>query len=621
MLKKLINRSLQILIIDAILAAMAWLMAYWFRLNLSIHHIQIQFIYSALFGLPVILLCQTASNITMRTYRGMWRFFSLYDCTRIIKSIAIGTLCSLSILFLLRHQLVLPRSVPILYTVFLFTLMSGTRAFYRYTVNINHRFLDTKKRALIIGAGAAGEHIAREFIKQKESSYFPVGFLDDAAHLQKHDIHGIPVIGKIEDVVMICEQLNIDLIIIAIPSLSTKRMQSIVSLCHKTHTPFRTLPGLNQITDGKVSLNALKKVEIEDLLYREQIKTNTKQTQILVANKVILVTGGGGSIGSELCRQIITLNPKKLIILDHSEYNLYKIAREFHEKQYTDFECVLTSILDLSKLTGLFEKHQIDLIFHAAAYKHVPILEVDPVAAIQNNAIGTIQLATLASKYQIKKFVLVSTDKAVNPTNIMGTTKRIAELACQSMDHQSNTAFISVRFGNVLGSTGSVVPLFEKQLRAGGPLTVTDPNVTRYFMTIPEAVGLIIESATLGNDGEIFILDMGNPIKIIDLAKRIIELSGKNIDDVGISIVGLRPGEKLFEELSYDKEKVSITKNQKIWKLNTASIDKKFIKHALTHLKVVTMESDTSSLTETLLQLVPEASLSSYEDHSPIVIS
>ena len=401
------------------------------------------------------------------------------------------------------------------------------------------------KKILIIGAGSAGRIIIKELYKNPQLQKRPIGIIDDNKNKLGKKIYNIPVLGTSDDIEKIVKNYEVDEIIFSIAYIDNKRKTEIINRCRKCNCTIKTIPGIYEIIDGKVDIKKIRDVEIEDLLGREPINININEISDYLENKTILVTGGGGSIGSELCRQIAKTNPKKLIILDIYENNAYDIQQELirNHKEKLNLEVIVASIRDNKRLESIFENYKPDVVFHAAAHKHVPLMEKSPCEAIKNNVFGTQNVAVMADKYDVKRFVLISTDKAVNPTNIMGATKRCAEMIIQTMNEKSKTEFVAVRFGNVLGSNGSVIPLFKKQIEEGGPVTVTHPEVTRYFMTIPEAVSLVMQAGAMARGGEIFVLNMGESVKIVDLAKNLIRLSGFEPGiDIKIEFSGLRPG-------------------------------------------------------------------------------
>ena len=423
-----------------------------------------------------------------------------------------------------------------------------------------------KKRVLLVGAGEAGIIIAREMINNNNLDVYPICFVDDDESKVGHRIIGIKVLGGIDSIPDICDNENIDEIFITIASASREAMNRIINKCKETRCKVKVIPGMGQIIDGKVSLGQIRDVEIGDLLGREEIKVNLDEILGYIENKTVMVTGGGGSIGSELCRQIATHKPKLLIILDIYENNAYQIEQEL-TMNLPDVKIIalIASVRDRNKIDDVFNKYRPNVVFHAAAHKHVPLMETSPNEAIKNNVFGTLNCVEMSDKYNVEKFILISTDKAVNPTNVMGASKRICEMIVQSYARKSETDFVAVRFGNVLGSNGSVIPLFKKQIENGGPVTVTHKDIIRYFMTIPEAVSLVLQAGAYAHGGEIFVLDMGEPVKIYDLAYNLIKLSGFEPDvDIKIKITGLRPGEKMYEEMLMAEEGLTNTKNKLI---------------------------------------------------------
>ncbi|MEA3278173.1 MAG: nucleoside-diphosphate sugar epimerase/dehydratase [Pseudomonadota bacterium] len=541
----------------------AWLLAYWLRFNLG--EIPAEFLEGAVLALPLVILIQGAVNWMFGLYRGVWRFASLPDLMRITKAVLAGTTLSLFALFILNRMETVPRSVPVLYFVAQILLLAGPRLFYRWLKD--HRLsLGAGQRVLIVGAGRAGEMLVRDMLRDPGHAYLPVAFVDDKLRRQGGEVHGIPVRGGTADIPELAERLAVDLLLLSIPSASAREMQRLVDLCEKAGRPFRTVPQLHSLMTGQVSINQLRPVSIEDLLGRNPVKLDWEGIRRGLVDRAILVTGGGGSIGAELCRQIAASRPGRLLVVDNSEFNLYRIDMELRDTHPgVEIESRLLDVTDVAAVRRLFQRERPQIVFHAAAYKHVPLLEHQVRAAIRNNVLGTEVVAAAADHWDCAEFVLISTDKAVNPTNIMGATKRASEILCQALDGRSATRYTTVRFGNVLGSAGSVVPLFRRQIERGGPVTVTDPDIERFFMTIPEACQLIMQAAAIGQGGEIFVLDMGDPVKIRYLAEQMIRLSGKRPgEDIVIEYVGLRPGEKLFEELFYASEDLAQTDHPKI---------------------------------------------------------
>lgn len=479
-----------------------------------------------------------------------WEYASIGELIIILKT-ATATLVTTVIVQLFIMKAV---DVRLLATTWLLhlVLIGGSRFCWR--IYRDHYLLKqpNKKKTLIIGAGSAGTMVARQLMKGNASELLPVAFIDDDVKKQKLDILGIPVVGKAKSIAHYVKMLKIEHIIIAIPSLNKESLNRIFLECAKTEAKTQILPLLEDLLTGKLSVNKIRDVHVEDLLGREPVELNLESISEYVDNQVILVTGAGGSIGSEICRQLCRFSPKSLILLGHGENSIYSIYMEliesFHDSNI-EFITEIADIQDNKKMIEIMEKYLPDVVYHAAAHKHVPLMEKNPDEAIKNNVIGTQNVANAASWYGVKTFVMISSDKAVNPTSVMGASKRLAEMIVQQMDKNSKTKFVAVRFGNVLGSRGSVIPLFTKQIEKGGPVTVTHPEMIRYFMTIPESSRLVLQAGALAEGGEIFVLDMGEPVKIVDLAKNLIKLSGYSLDEIEIAFTGIRPGEKLYEEL------------------------------------------------------------------------
>lgn len=480
-----------------------------------------------------------------------------------------------------------------------------------------------KSRVLIIGAGSAGELVINEICKNLKSEKLVIGIVDDDIDKVGKVINNIPIIGTTEDIKYIVQKYNIDEIIFSIADISKKRKHEILSICDSarcgnSECSIKVIPGIFEIINGAVDIKEIKDVKIEDLLFRETIDFDLNKIGEYLNEKVVLVTGGGGSIGSEICRQISNFNPKLLIILDNYENNAYDIQQELIRK-YADklnIETIVASIREEERIKKIFEKYNPDIVFHAAAHKHVPLMEDSPGEAIKNNIFGTLNVANLSKQYNVEKFVLISTDKAVNPTSIMGATKRAAEIIIQTLNEDSKTKFAAVRFGNVLGSNGSVIPLFKKQIQEGGPVTITHKDIIRYFMTITEAVQLVIQAGSIAKGGEIFILDMGQPVKIDELAKNLIRLSGFEPGvDIDIEYIGLRPGEKLYEELLMDEEKILSTENRKIYIANPIAIDKEKLTNNLIMLKYA-VEKEENDILEHIIKKIVTNFVREEEDES-----
>ena len=443
-----------------------------------------------------------------------------------------------------------------------------------------------KTRTLIVGAGDAGAMIVRQLSSPNNDSVLkPVALVDDSHLKQDMFIYDLPVVGKINDIPDIVKKEAIEHIVIAIPSLHRSELRRIVDICSQTEAKVQKMPKIEDIMIGKVSVSNLRNVEVEDLLGREPVKLDTAQIKDNIEGHTVMVTGAGGSIGSEICRQLTQFKPEKLILVGHGEYSIYQIHMELKDNKDIEIVPVIGDVKDKERMRMIVAEHRPTKIYHAAAHKHVPLMEYNPHESVKNNVIGTRNVAEAAAEFNVKTFVLVSTDKAVNPTNVMGASKRIAEMVVQSMNGQSETNFVAVRFGNVLGSRGSVIPLFKKQIEAGGPVTVTDPEMTRYFMTIPEASRLVIQAGTLAKGGEIFVLDMGEPVKIVDLARNLIKLSDHTEDEIQIEYTGIRPGEKMYEELLGEEEILPGEVYEKIYIGRTLEVDLDSINYLIDNYK------------------------------------
>jgi FlaA1/EpsC-like NDP-sugar epimerase len=592
-------------IFDISIVPLAWFLAYCFRFNFATMPTSVLFEAAAVFS--CVFPIQVFSYWFFGLHRSIWRYASMTDLLRIVKASIMSVCLLAAVLFMLGDLSSVPRSILPLYLILLVILQIAPRVFYRWLFDRKLTMTKHGKKALIVGAGRGGESIIRDMLRSHSFQYHPVAVVDDDLAKQGQEIHGVRVVGKVSDVADAALRYQVDMIIIAIPAATSPQIRAILELIKTLSIPVRILPGLEDLVSGRVDIDSLREVKIEDLLGRDVVHLANEAARFQMHNKTVLVSGGGGSIGSELCAQIATYYPDCLIVVDNSEFNLYKLNLELSQRfpQLNISQC-LVNVADKPMLKQVFEQYQPNIVFHAAAYKHVPMLESQLQVAIKNNIIGTQNIADLSDEYQAEKFVLVSTDKAVNPTNIMGTTKRSAEIYCQAYNSHSKTKFISVRFGNVLGSVGSVVPLFEKQLKAGGPLTVTHPDMTRFFMTIPEAASLILQAFVIGGGGEIFVLDMGESVRIQDLAKRMIELAGKTPnEDIMIEYTGLRAGEKLYEELFYDAETLIPTGNKKISQALASCMSYEEVQRIYAEIQVATLEQDERVLSVCLAQLVP----------------
>ncbi|MBI5701778.1 polysaccharide biosynthesis protein [Candidatus Saganbacteria bacterium] len=518
---------------------------------------------------PLLIAFRIGTFRNFGLYHWAWQYMSVHEVVSLIKAIITSSLLTLLSIIAFGNK-DFPFSVIIIEALFCFSFIGGIRLSIRLWKESQPNIDSSReeKRALIVGAGDAGEMILREMLKIPQMKYKPVGFIDDDPTKNNILIHHLPVLGKCDDIPIIVEKYEIDEIILAIPTASSKQIRRIVSLCEESRAKFRIVPGIFELIDGTVHVNQIRNVEIEDLLGREPINLDMKSISSYISDANILITGAGGSIGAELCRQVAMYNPSKLVLLGKGENSIYDIQLELKEKfPFLTFSTYIADVRDFDRINNIFKETKPDVVFHAAANKHVFLMENNPEEAVLNNIIGTKNVVDIAENNNVKKFVMISTDKAVHPSSIMGATKRAAEMIVQLKTMSgSSTKFVSVRFGNVLGSRGSVVPLFKKQIASGGPVTITHPEATRYFMTIPEAVQLVIQAGAMGNGGEIFVLDMGQPVKIIDLAKDLIRLSGFEVGvDIEIKYVGLKPGEKLFEEILTSEEGMKTTKHEKIF--------------------------------------------------------
>ncbi|MGM0874230.1 MAG: polysaccharide biosynthesis protein [Bacillota bacterium] len=550
-----------------------------------------------------LLLSHHLFSFLYKLYKKAWEYASIGELISIFKVITYTIIVTGIVQQLVQKQ-VDYRILAITWMIHLL-LIGGSRFFWRIYRDTYLKQPMNMKRTLIVGAGSAGTMVARQLMSNHEAELLPVAFIDDNVNKQKLDILGIPVIGGVNQIEQLTKKFDIANIVIAIPSLSKKQLNLIFKECAKTPAKTQMIPMLEDLMTGKVSVNQFRDVQVEDLLGREAIELDMTSICDYVTNKVVLVTGAGGSIGSEICRQISKFNPKSLVLLGHGENSIYSIEMELIEAfKETEID-IITEIADLQdydKLLNVMTNYQPNVVYHAAAHKHVPLMERSPEEAVKNNMIGTKNIAQAASIHGVETFVMISTDKAVNPTSVMGSTKRLAEMLIQHFDQISTTRFVAVRFGNVLGSRGSVIPLFKRQIQNGGPVTVTHPEMVRYFMTIPEASRLVIQAGALAKGGEIFVLDMGDPVKIVDLAKNLIKLSGNNIDEIGIEFTGMRPGEKLFEELLKKEEVHEDQIYPKIYIGKTSELYIEEIEYIIKNFK--TLERD--HLRKTLLDLANE---------------
>lgn len=561
---------------------------------------------NVLLNSAIFAACSIAGMWTCGVYRNIWRYATIKDFSKCVFGIFIGGVIYYAIRLVTR----ISASDIFIFVTAILSLMAviALRIAYFYIYNRITRNTDVRKtRTLVVGAGNACNRILME-MKGSESRYKPVAVVDDDVSKQNRKIRGIAVVGSTNDIPKIVEKYKIKTILIAIPSCTGEEKKRIVNICSETVCEVKIIPYLHELVMHADVLGQAQSINVEDLLGRDVIRFDDSKVHELVRDKVCMVTGGGGSIGSELCRQIAKYNPKKLIIVDIYENNAYDIQQELlAEYDELDLDVRIASVRDYDKMKALFEELKPELVYHAAAHKHVPLMETSPEEAIKNNVAGTYNVASLANFFGVKKFVLVSTDKAVNPTNVMGATKRCCEMIVQYFAQKSTfTEFVAVRFGNVLGSNGSVIPLFEKQIAAGGPVTVTHPDIIRYFMTIPEAVSLILQAGTIAMGGEIFVLDMGEPVKILSLAENLIKLHGKvPYQDIAIEFSGLRPGEKLFEELLMAEEGLRETANKKIFIGKQIEINEPEFVAALENIKAIANSNNSEAVVEELRKIVP----------------
>lgn len=600
------KKAVILILLDIILVMAALYVAAWLRFDGQIPR---SYLDALLDLLPVFAVIYISSFYLFRMYHRMWEYASISELLIIVTASTIASLgCAAIITLTQGHPL--PHTVYVIHWFLVISLIGSSRLAWR--VLRDYTLSQTKgqqNRTLIVGAGDAGSMVARELLScGNDVNLRPIGFVDDHPAKQSQYLHGLKVLGTRDDIPEIVRKYRVENILVAMPSVPGSVTREILEICRQTPAKLKILPGVYQLIGGQVSVSKIRDVQLEDLLHRDPVQLNLEEISEYLHNKTVLVTGAGGSIGSELCRQICRFRPQKIVLVDNCENNLYDINLELEDKfpGAKRIPC-LTDIKEVEKVARVFEEHHPQVVFHAAAYKHVPMMEYNPDEAVKNNIFGTKNLAEAADRYGAETFILISTDKAVNPTSIMGTTKRIAEMVIQKIGKKSKTRFAAVRFGNVLGSRGSVVPLFKKQIARGGPLTVTHPEMTRYFMTIPEAVQLVIQAGALARGGEIFLLDMGKPVKIMDLARDLIRLSGlKPDEDIKIKIMGIRPGEKLFEELLTKGEGTGATAHERIFIAHADGIDNDKVENLLFNKLQRRMVLDKSEIVAMLKELVPE---------------
>lgn len=555
-----------LMLIDIFLINVAYLIGFYARFSFNVEMVYIVKYFELI---PLILLLYLVPMYFLKMYTSLWRVAGIDEVIYGILACLLGTCLNFIVMNFIPNRI--PNIVTILSGLFIMFFTIGFRLSFRVIrrLKIYSDLMLNKnmENVLLIGAGACSRLLIAEMKKQQPIKYKPIGIIDDNINKVGTYLSGIKVLGTRKSIEKIVEENNIDLIVIAIPSIQGEEKKNIIKLCQDTNKKVKIMPGVYELIGDEINLTKMRDVDLKDLLGRDEIKLDKDGIKEYIHNKVVLVTGGGGSIGSELCRQIAGFSPKLLLVLDIYENNAYDLQNELNRKfPKINKHVLIASVRDKKRMDGIFAEYRPDVVFHAAAHKHVPLMEFNPSEAIKNNVVGTLNTAECANKYGVKRFVLISTDKAVNPTNVMGATKRICEMIIQGINKESKTEYVAVRFGNVLGSNGSVIPLFKKQISEGGPLTLTNKYITRYFMLIPEAAQLVLQAGAYAKGGEIFVLDMGEPVKIYDLAKDLIKLSGfEPGKDIKIEITGLRPGEKLYEELLMDEEGLKETGHKKIF--------------------------------------------------------
>ncbi len=603
------SKVLFIVILDVLATAGSFFFGLWFRAEFHFSDIS----YRHLEGYLSFILPWCAITVLVfalfKLYSSIWVYVSASEVFRIAGAYVVLGIVGISIYGF--DGTIIPRSSMVIGFLLSFMFTVGIRFSYRMMKmalqKLSHMAHITGiKRVMLIGAGEAGRTLIMEYINSEFINDEVVCVIDDNVSKMHRRLCGVPIVGGRNDIPKAVKRYRIDKIVFAIPSASAATRKEILDICTTTGCEVHTLPGIYQMINGEISVSKLRKVDPQDLLGRDPVKVNLDELAGFISGKVVLVTGGGGSIGSELCRQIARLKPARLIILDIYENNAYDIQMELRRiHPELDLQVLIGSVRNISRLESIMETWRPELVFHAAAHKHVPLMEDSPNEAIKNNVFGTYNMAKVSSKYGVKRFVMISTDKAVNPTNIMGASKRLCEMVIQMMNRESQTEFVAVRFGNVLGSNGSVVPLFKKQIEAGGPVTVTHPDVIRYFMTIPEAVSLVLQAGAYAKGGEIFVLDMGEPVKIDTMARNLIRLSGYEPDvDIKIEYTGLRPGEKLYEELLMKEEGMQETANRMIHIGKPISMDDELFKEQLSRLAEA-CEEESDHMKDIVAQIVP----------------
>jgi FlaA1/EpsC-like NDP-sugar epimerase len=587
---------------DVVAVALAWWVSYLLRFNLEV---PAEFRNDMLGSMALVVPLQALSFLGFGLYRGIWRYASLPDLKRILLAVLFSAIAVATLLFMLRMPIVVPRSVLILDPILLMLLMGGSRVAYRVWKERGLRGWNATQPVVVLGAGDAAVGLLKDLERSRE--WRVVALFDDDANKRGKQLQGIKVYGSIDKLPQWYEKLGVQHAIIAMPSAAHGVRRHAMEICAQCSLKVMTVPSFDDLISGKVTVSQIRQVELDDLLGRDPVVLDTAGLHQLLDGSTVLVSGAGGSIGAELCRQVAKFRPRLLVLFELNEFSLYAIEQEFRERfPDIDIACVIGDVKNRVRVQQVFAQYRPQVVFHAAAYKHVPLMEnANAWEAVRNNVLGTYTLAQAAIDVAVEKFVLISTDKAVNPTNVMGASKRLAEMVCQSLQRQGSTRFIMVRFGNVLGSTGSVIPKFREQIARGGPVTVTHPDITRYFMSIPEAAQLVMQAGLMGQGGEIFVLDMGEPVKIADLARDMIRLSGFSEDDIRIEYTGLRPGEKLYEELLADGEHTLPTPHAKLRIAQARAADGAWLQALLAWLSAEDLLDD-AAVKQGLRRWVPE---------------
>lgn len=599
--KRWIKNALFVLFLDILVVYFSFFFALFIRFDMSFDSIPDYYLNRYIWIMPLWCILTCVVFYLFKLYHSVWDYVSIDEGLILLKAYGVLIVCFTISKFVL--NLVMPRSFYVFGIIIAFVLHAGIRFSYRMLRFIKHRMARSSEskenklnNVMIVGGGAAGSVIIRELKSDTHNIQNPVCIIDDNSSKVGRELYGVPIVGGRNDIIEKVAEYDIKSIIVAIPSATPQEKKQVLDICKETGAKIRILPSIYQLANGEASISKLRDVELNDLLGRDTIQINNEEVFAMLTGKTILVTGGGGSIGSELCRQIAAHKPKQLIIFDIYENNAYEIQQELIRKYRDDLNLVtlIGSVRNTHRIDSVMQTYKPDIVFHAAAHKHVPLMEDSPCEAIKNNVMGTYKTAVAAAKAGVKKFVLISTDKAVRPTNIMGASKRVCEMIIQMMERSTpGTSFVAVRFGNVLGSNGSVIPLFKKQIAEGGPVTVTHRDITRFFMTIPEAVSLVLQASHYAKGGEIFVLDMGDPVKIDDMARTLIKLSGYTPDvDIKVVYSGLRPGEKLYEEKLMDEEGMQTTENKLIFIGKPIEMDDEWFKNKLAELDIESKNDD-----------------------------